>query len=347
MNKTRKIYNELKKRLESGFYPANSRFPSENLLADEFQVNKMTINKIVSLLVEQQYLLRGIRGAGTRVADLDCRCSGLIAFISPLTGYAVQILHGIYCEALRNNFTVLVESPAAGELQQRLLILRSMGVKCVISATYGLPLMPENMRLFCVDSEPRPAAEGQTVNFINSNNFQGGYNMMQEILRRGHRNILVFSNQRFHHRFNAPKTPRVNGFHSAMASAGISDCEQRTFYSAHDSREDAMYFLQHYLKKSPNTTLIAADSDPAAELIHAAALKIGIDCPGEINLTGFGNISNLPIASVNQNPERQGVLAARYAIEYTASGECSAPESLEVDTSISGAEYINICLNSN
>ena len=54
MNLTERIYRELKQRLENGVYPPGSRFPSESILADEFGVNKMTMNKVVSLLAEQQ-----------------------------------------------------------------------------------------------------------------------------------------------------------------------------------------------------------------------------------------------------------------------------------------------------
>ena len=51
MGITERIYHELKRRLENGVYLSGSRFPSETSLADEFSVNKMTMNKVVSLLV--------------------------------------------------------------------------------------------------------------------------------------------------------------------------------------------------------------------------------------------------------------------------------------------------------
>ena len=62
--------------------------------------------------------------------------------------------------------------------------------------------------------------------------------------------------------------------------------------------------------------MICTDSDPGADLIHTAAENIGITCPGEIGLTGFGCISPLKIANVDQNPELQGKLAARYLIDF-------------------------------
>ncbi len=40
-----------------------------------------------------------------------------------------------------------------------------------------------------------------------------------------------------------------------------------------------------------------------------------INIPGDIALTGFGNISSLPIATVEQQPERQGALAVRALVK--------------------------------
>ena len=344
MGITERIYHELKRRLENGVYLSGSRFPSETSLADEFSVNKMTMNKVVSLLVGQKYLIRGIRGAGTRVAERSECARGTIAFLSPLSSYTIRILRGVYNEAVRHNFIVLVESPGIEDLQPRLRMLRNEGVAGVISATYGVPVLPAGMMLFCVDSFPVPVDPEHPVHFINSDNFHGGVQMMREIFRRGHRNVLIFSSERFRRGGDVPKAPRVCGFHQVMEEYGVADFEERTFYTAPDSLADAKRFLSSYLKKYPSTTLIATDSDDNAELIHTAALQLNLDCPGRIALTGFGQVTQLPIANVNQNPERQGELAARYLIDYAETGICSAPPCELVETSLAGIEYIPIQL---
>jgi len=344
MGVTEHICNELKQRLENGVYPPGSRFPSESVLADEFGVNKMTMNKIVSLLAEQRYLTRGVRGAGTKVADPQTRARGAIAFLAPLTPYTVRILNGVYGEAVRHNFSVLVESPPVGVLRQRLQMLRSGGIRGVVSVSYGSSILPEGMCQFCVDSDPYPVVPDREVHFIDSDNFQGGVQMMNEIFRRGHRDILIFSAERSRGLPDAPKTPRLCGFHQVMRENGIADFEERTFYLAPNSPADAKRFLRAGLEKYPQTTLIAADSDGITEMIHTAALQLGVDCPGKITLTGFGNVTPLPIANVNQNPERQGELAARYLIDYALTGKMSAPLCERVETSLTGVEYIPIRL---
>jgi DNA-binding LacI/PurR family transcriptional regulator len=128
-------------------------------------------------------------------------------------------------------------------------------------------------------------------------------------------------------------------------SKGDIDFEERTFYSAPSSREDAKYFLETFLKKFPRTTLIAVDSDNGAELLHTAALQLNLECPGQIALTGFGNISPLPIANVNQAPERQGELAARYLIEHALTGKLPETSHIRVETRLEKIEQIPIILS--
>ena len=341
MNITDHIYKELKKRLERGVYLSGSRFPSEAVLADEFGVNKMTMNKIVSLLARENYLLRGVRGAGTRVAPFnDLRPRGTIAFIAQLLPFETQILKGIIRECSRNSITTVIESPRPGDLPHRLLFLKNSGVTGVISAGYGIFDVPEGMIHFCLDYDPPKNGFPPRTHFMNSDNFNGGVKLVNEILRRGHREILIFSSERFLLSPNASVMPRVQGFNAALAKAGFTDMEARTFYGSSHSIEDARYFLEHYLELYPETTLIMTDTDGSAELIHKAARLLGIACPGEIALTGFGNVTLLPIATVNQEPERQGELAARYLIRFQEEGEPEEPVNEYVETKLLGIEEI-------
>ena len=343
MGKSENILSLLEQRLRNGFYQAGSKFPSETLLADEFSVNKMTMNKVVSLLVNKGFLVRGIRGAGTRVAAGNIKASGSIVFLATLTPYAMQVLQGIYDEAVRHNFNVIIESPGRQDISRRLQLLRDSGIVSVAAIHFGIPLMPQGMRLCCIDTMPT-ATEMSDVAFVNSNNFQGGRKIMSEIIKRGHREILIFSTQRFAGLPDAPQIPRISGMHRVMEENGIADFEKRTFFSASCSDEDAKKFLTQHLAEYPKTTIIATDHDGNAALIHRAALELGIDCPGKIALTGFGNVSNLPIATVDQNPYHQGELAARRLINKELDGSLEFPAREEVDTKLVNSDCIPIKL---
>lgn len=344
MGKSENIYSVLEERLRNGFYQAGSKFPSETLLADEFSVNKMTMNKVVSLLVNRGFLIRGIRGAGTKVAAGHHKLTGTIAFLSHLTPYAMQVLQGLYDEAVRHNFSVITESPSTSDFSHRLQILHDSGIKSVASIGFGVPLLPQGMRLCCIDTARTSAQENSDVAFVNSNNFNGGQKIMSEIIKRGHREILIFSTQRFIGIPDAPQIPRISGMHRVMAENGIDDFEKRTFFSASCSDEDARLFLSKYLTEYPQTTVIATDNDNNAELIHRAALEMGIECPGKIALTGFGNVSKLPIATVDQNPYHQGELAARTLISKELNDDITFSAIENVETSLVNSDSIPIKL---
>ena len=85
MNRTQTIYEELIRRLDAGEYPPDSKFPPESVLADEFQVSKLTVNKIVAMIAGTGRLIRGKSGAGTRVAQHRFHSRGNLFFLGPLT----------------------------------------------------------------------------------------------------------------------------------------------------------------------------------------------------------------------------------------------------------------------
>jgi DNA-binding LacI/PurR family transcriptional regulator len=344
MNRSEAILADLRSRLERGVYLFGEKFPSESQLSDEFSVSKVTMNKIISMLAVQGYLDRGVRGAGTRVANLSLKPRGNIVFLGPLSAFSTRVLHGLQMECLRHDYFPVVFCPEAAELQPCLRQLNRRNTAGIVSMGYGLLEAPGEIDLFCLDySLPRSAAATSTkTHFLDSDNFTGGRMMLEEILRRGHREVAIFSSERFFLSSEAPVTPRVLGFHTAMREAGIVDCERRTFFAMPQSLDDAKTFLKRIRREEPPVTLICADSDIGAELIHKAGHELGIECPGEIALTGFGNVTCLPIATVEQKPELQGRMAARYLIRFHAGSNLKKPVDETVDTELTGLEHIPI-----
>lgn len=316
LGKTSEIYRILKERLDGGVYQPGSKFPSCGRIAEEFGINKMTANKIVSMLMGEGCLVRtGSNRTGIQVKDsLLQKARGTLAFLGRISPYVSLVLNGVVKETRNSDFLLLLESPDMADFHRRVQFLRRSGVSGVISISCGIPELPPDMRQVCIDIPNPPENAPPNVYFINSDNYQGGFNIMSEILRRGHREILIFSSERFARGLSLPVLPRVRGMQHAMMKSGISDAESRCFYAMPGSLSDARNFLRIYLEKYPETTVIAADSDGSAHLIAEAARTLGISCPGSIALTGFGNITMLPIATVDQNAEYQGQLAARKLI---------------------------------
>ena len=134
---------------------------------------------------------------------------------------------------------------------------------------------------------------------------------MREILRHKHREILIFNTGRFAYFSQDSVHMRVRGFWNEMEKAGIADCRERSALCIPHTLQDVAFKLRQMLEAYPRTTLIATDSDETAELLWAAARYEKIPLGESIALTGFGNCSQLPIASVEQYPELVGECALK------------------------------------
>ena len=341
MNRTRMIYEELVKRLDSGVYPPESKFPAESQLADEFEVSKLTINKIVSMIAGTGRLIRGKSGAGTRVAKHHFQPRGNLFYLGPLVPYSIGTVSGFQAECMIRGYFPVVLNPGREEIAQCLQMLNSDKATGMVSMQLGILPPVGDLNMFFLDYTMRHVRFRSHLHYVNSDNFTGAANLMREILKRGHREVVIFSCQRYFISPDAPVLPRVRGFQTAMREAGMDDYEARTFYGSSQTLNEARIILETMLKKYPETSLICTDSDNGADLIHAAAEAMGIRCPGEIALTGFGNITPLKIATVDQNPELQGKLAARYLIDF-AEGKLSDDTMIDeqVPTSLVNPELI-------
>jgi len=345
MNRTQIVYNELVKRLDCGEYPPGSKFPSESALAEEFQVSKLTINKIVAMIAGTGRLIRGKSGAGTRVAQQRFRSRGNLFYLGPLTLYTAPTISGFQSECLTRGYLPVVFNPKGEEIARCLQMLDSEHAVGAVSMQLGILPPVGNLNMFFLDYSMPHIRLRPHLHYLNSDNFTGAKELMQEVLKHGHREVVIFSSQRYFISTEAPVTPRVKGFQTALREAGIGDYARRTFYGSEESIEEAGKSLRTILKKFPDTTMICTDSDGGAILIHAAAERLGISCPGEIGLTGFGNTSWLKIANVDQNQGLQGRLAARYLIDF-AEGKLSDETMIDelVPAALTKREYLPVNL---
>ena len=111
-------------------------------------------------------------------------------------------------------------------------------------------------------------------------------------------------------------TNYLNLMRAALKDAGYGHLTERTFYGMPDSLSDARECIMTIRKKYPETSLICTDSDHSAELLDSVMRTMEIPFQEKIAITGFGNVSLLPIASVDQNPERQGRLAVQQILNF-------------------------------
>ena len=325
MGKTESIIEVLKQELIQGKYPVNSRFPSEYELSDRFSVNKKTANKAVSQLVSEGLLERGRGGQGTLVCSLSKFPRYHVVFLGILRhSYFANLGHGIQSAALENNSIMSVVTPTIEQFHSVLQTLNNSNIDGIITASFGM--LPE-MKKPVVYLEDQ-CGESQYPDYVACDSFAAGYQLMQEIISRGHRNIVIL----FHYLSN-PK--RLQGFYTAMKEAGIRDFKERTFISMDFTQGETNGFMRQILKKFPNVTAVAACTDDDALRIIKSMKHCGIKWENKIAVAGIGNISSIssfyPIATVEQNPFRIGVIAFQKLMEKIKNPSLQVQELVDIE----------------
>ena len=322
MTKAETIYSELKERITQGIYPIGSRFPSELVLAQEYGINRKTANLAVAMLEKDGLVKRGIRGAGTTVVKQAVFPKGYIAFLALFNHYNNRILNGIQRASHGYGYATTVFYADSLDVVPYLESVSRMEFQGVIAAEF-MPLLTGNLScpVVLVDN-------GNMVNAgffgVNTDNFRGAYDLMREILRRGHREIVLYSGRR-----NCQdRKDRIRGFAEAMKEAGIPDVSKRVFYGGYRDVSEADNILQKIRRNFPKTTLIACDADETTECLLQAVCLHSRRIPDDLTITSFGNtLFSIPrLATVEQQPERIGEIACSRLIESMESGKKLAPE---------------------
>lgn len=339
MNKSEHICNILIAELQAGKYPDRTRFPSEYLLADRFQINKTTANKIVSNLVEKGFLTRGGRGVGTIVTLNNSFPEGIFLFLCrELTPYVSRILMGAQQAALQQRCLITPWPHFQDNFKENLKLISPKKFKGILNIQNVLPQEPDGIPVVHIDWD-HPDQKNQICSVTN-NNYESGRMMMREILNHNHRNILIFNTSRFSYFSPESVHSRIRGFMDEMKLAEIPDISARTALCVPHTLCDVSLKLKSLLRRFPETTLIATDSDETAELLWTAARHDNLSVGDSIVLTGFGNCAHLPIASVEQYPEQIGIQAADL-LQSLANGKEEISRQKEVPAKLVHLEYLS------
>ena len=165
MNRTRMIYEELVKRLDAGEYPPESEFHAESQLAEEFQVSKLMINKVVAMIAETGRLIRGKSRAGTHVTKHHFQSRGNLFYIGPLTPYSIGTVSGFQAECMTRGYLPVVLSPNDEEIAHCLLMLNSDKAGGMVSMLLGILPPVGDLNMFFLDYPMRhtvPRGQRQT-----------------------------------------------------------------------------------------------------------------------------------------------------------------------------------------
>ena len=119
-----------------------------------------------------------------------------------------------------------------------------------------------------------------------SDDFHGAYNAVEHLIKRGCRNIALYSSPR-HMRISKD---RHDGYKKALEDNGMKYSTE-LIYSC-DTYEDAMKISKSILKKQDRPDGVFAVNDMTAIGVIKTAKGLGISIPEELKVVGFENCSS-------------------------------------------------------
>ena len=269
-------------------------------------------------------------------------------FVSP---YALQILGGAHRAAARAGVDLIVATTdqAGGDqappLTQRWFRdLAGRPCRGVIAVTTragvrearwaqepSLPLIVIDPEVPAVEPAATPGA-GPRIVRISSTNWAGGRDATQHLIDLGHRRIGLVSGSRT----SAPARERLEGYRSALESAGLSYTEDLVAGGTYEFEEG--HRAATVLLTSPQPpTAIFASADTLALGALRAAHELGITVPDQLSIISFDDTpltrwSNPQLSAVHQPLFSMGQVAVERALVLSEDpGRFAHPFQLETE----------------
>ncbi len=336
---TPEIIRTLKTELAEGRYPAGSRFPSAYELADRFRITRGTASRAVDALVSAGFLERLVRGGGTRVLQEEPFPKGQIAFLGTVkANYSSEVLKGATDCALLKKYVITLLNPPPQYLQHYLDMFRSMPFRGILTMAYGPVRAPEGIPVIHINQE---FPDSDTVcHAVNSDNYGGASRMMKKILEAGHREIAFFLTDVIG--WNSGERNRA--FTVLLREAGIPHWKERFFYGSNGEPRSAEYVLPQILERFPKVSAIVTENDNDALFMLSEIQLRGAALQKQIVVTGFGGLSHLSarmeFATVDQQLERLGQVAAEKLIQMIEDGPPEKPLRAKVETRLLNMECL-------
>lgn len=301
-NKSTVMMAQLRDELKNGLYPVGARFPSEYELAERFQVNKTTANKVVGLLVAEGFLERRVSGGGTVVIRNIVFPKGLLVYLTAVTDdFYARLLHGAQQGAYRHGYLLSYLHVNPDNLEFALDQLKGARIHGMLASCYGRISRELPFPVVHVD---RMAESSQGFNTVVNDYYAGGRLIGEALLKYGHRDIVYFSSDPVPEHMAL----RRKGTFDVLGEVGVTHLERR-FFPGEPTRFSCLTRLKQLRKRFPRVTAIACDTDNDAFVVHKSLAEAGFD-PEGISLAGYGKVRNvqsvISLTTIDQHPVEMG-----------------------------------------
>ncbi|MBN1997231.1 GntR family transcriptional regulator [candidate division KSB1 bacterium] len=305
--------------IEIGKYRPGEKLPAERILAEKYGVTRMTIRQAIKNLVERG-ILTVRHGSGTYISNQKPAGmeSGnkIIGVMVPdiQRGIMTDLIRGIEDEAIAGGYnTILCNTDNIWEKAHVYVNqLLTNGVKGAIyipiqdiengnkKEEKNLDIIQKffdnNIPVMLVDHE----CIKMTTDLVVSDNFGGGYEMTQYLIKMGHRRIAVI--------YDFEETSildRISGYKIALRDNNIefdpSLIQKIKEYGFTDSFSKLVQLIIHEYK----ATAIFAMNDLLAADVYYHADRLKINIPKDVSVAGYDDLPfserlKTPLTTIHQ-----------------------------------------------
>lgn len=327
------LLDELRHKIVTGQLKPHDMLPGEWELVEALKISRATLQRAWQSAQDEGLIYR-VAGKGTFVAEPVKEQNGrsAVAFIIPeyRGTFAMNLLAGAEQVLRKTGCNVLFASTDRDlEEENRLLVdFAGQGVQGVIlvpvrGSLQNRVLTSGEIKMPVVLMD-RPL-NGAVLPCVSSNNYAGGLQAMNHLIRLGHRRILFVARPHMDlwsvsERYRAYQDAlHLQGFDVAPPFLIGGDAEMSSYeaYAAADHAE--IEPLIERLKSPTRPTAIFAVNDWMAVRVQGAIAAAGLRCPHDVSVVGFDDLDiaqyqNPPLTTVAQNAHLMGSEAARRLI---------------------------------
>jgi DNA-binding LacI/PurR family transcriptional regulator len=324
---------ELRKKINEGEWPFDSRLPSSRKLATQYKCSINTVERAIKELAAEGLLRRENR-KGTfitsGISGISGSKSGLIA------AFAAEIDHPLWATALKGiedliqpfGYNLMVAS-VKRDIQKLELLIKSIIAKRVDGVImspineYGLQdenrillsmLLNNGIKVIFLDRY----LYGMNIPYISSNNLQGAYQLTQHLINNGHRRIVFIRKANL-----TTENERWAGYKQALVDHGLQYNQELDLFLVNGNGGYGDEFaagLKERLRPLDFTAVFTVNYETCgvtSRVLH----ELGFKVPGDVSLVTFdpeiGANLQLPykITGISQPFYEMGQVSARLLLE--------------------------------
>lgn len=333
----KKIETFIIEQIRNENWKPRSRIPSENELAEQFGVSRITVKNALTTLVDKGVVYR-LQGKGTFVSDhrpedisnisteeKAAHTVPVIGFLLPRLDnrFTANLLSGIEDSLSGNGYQLLFAKTNDSQEHEILRIqeMKQAGVKgLIIYPVEGehynneiLSLTLNRFPLVLLDRE----LKGVDTNSISSDNYAAAMQAVNHLHELGHSQIGFISTLA---EGTSSIEDRLHGYEKALEDRHIliDRGMQMTKLTMTSSDEEVIAMIQQFLKANPQmTALLSSNFSPH---VIQAALQLGISVPEDLSVVFFDDVEYpdfciVPPTAVVQQELELGREAGRLIME--------------------------------